>query len=312
MVATTVQTGETVIRKELQRRFRRLLSGSQTGVPEWTPLVEAGNDRGLYAPTDAPWVVHADIATTIGGIRALLVQALHPGSLAGVMQHSRYEQDILGRLHGTIRWLTITTFGSQEAIEQESARVRGMHDRVRGKFTDDHGETRSYRASDEDLLLWVHLAFTESFLATHLRYGKHPIPGGPDAYVAQWARAVEPLGLRISPRSARELHKAMADYEHILRVDEKTRRVIDFIKKAPLPVPARPAYRILFWAAVETLPDHYRERIGVRIPPTWVVRGLAFPAVFLMRAIIGRTSPLEDAARRRIARLSDDDRHMVG
>ena len=300
-----------MIRKELQRRFRRLLSGSQTGVPEWTPVVEAGNDPGFFAPTDAPWVVHADIATTIGGIRALLVQALHPGSLAGVMQHSRYEEDILGRLHGTIRWLTITTFGSQEAIAEESRRVRGMHDRVRGKYTTEDGSQRSYQANDTDLLLWVHLAFTESFLATHLRYGKHEIPGGPDAYVAQWARAVEPLGLCVTPRTVRDLHKAMANYENVLRVDDKTKRVLDFIKKAPLPLPARPAYRILFWAAVDTLPDHYRERMGLRIPPTWIVRGLGHIAVVLMRAVIGRTSPLEDAARRRLARLGYDDHELV-
>lgn len=311
-MAQVVQTGEAVIRSELQRRFRRLLSGSQTGVPEWTPLVEAGSDRGLFTPTDAPWVVHADIATTIGGIRALLVQALHPGSLAGVMQHSRYEEDILGRLHGTIRWLTITTFGSRSAIAQESARVRGMHDRVRGKYETSDGGVRSYNANDTDLLLWVHLAFTESFLATHLRYGKHPIPGGPDAYVAQWSRAVEPLGLSTTPQTARELHKAMAGYEYILRVDDRTKRVLEFIKHAPLPVAARPAYRLLFWAAVDTLPDHYRERIQIRIPPAWVVRVMAHVAVRVMRIIIGKTSPLEDAARRRIARLGDDDRHMVG
>ena len=301
-----------MIRRELQRRFRRLLSGSQTGVPEWTPLVEAGNDPGFFAPTDAPWVVHADIATTIGGIRALLVQALHPGSLAGVMQHSRYEEDVLGRLHGTIRWLTITTFGSREAIANEAGRVRGMHDRVRGKYSTEDGATRSYQANDTDLLLWVHLAFTESFLATHLRYGKHPIPGGPDAYVEQWGRAVEPLGLSVTPRSARELHRAMAQYEHVLRVDDRTKRVLEFIKKAPLPVPARPAYRILFWAAVDTLPDHYRERIGIRIPPAWIVRSLAAIAVRIMRAVIGRTSPLEDAARRRLARLGDDRHQTVG
>lgn len=310
-MAAFVQAGEAVIRKELQRRFRRLLSGSQTGVPEWTPLVEAGDDPGLFAPADAPWVVHADIATTIGGVRALLVQALHPGSLAGVMQHSRYEEDVLGRLHGTIRWLTITTFGSQAAIAEESRRVRGMHDRVRGKYTTEDGQQRSYQANDADLLLWVHLAFTESFLATHLRYGKHEIPGGPDAYVAQWARAVEPLGLCVTPRTVRDLHKAMASYENVLRVDDRTKRVLEFIKRAPLPVAARPAYRILFWAAVDTLPEHYRKRIELRIPPAWIVRGLAFPAVALMRLVIGRTSPLEDAARRRIDRLGDDSHQMV-
>lgn len=293
-----------MIRNELQRRLRRLLSGSQTGVPEWTPLVEAGDDPGLFAPSDAPWVVHADIATTIGGVRALLVQALHPGSLAGVMQHSRYEEDVLGRLHGTIRWLTISTFGSREAIENEAARVRDMHARVRGKYIDEQQSERSYQASDQDLLQWVHLAFTESFLSTHLRYGKREIPGGADAYVAQWGAAVTPLGLSDPPASAQELHQRMDAYAPVLRVDAKTKRVIDFIKKAPLPIGARPAYRILFWAAVDLLPPSYAAMIDVRIPPRWLVRLLATSAVVVMRAIIGRTSPLEDAAMRRRQRLA--------
>ena len=205
MVAAALQADLRMIRNELQRRLRRLLSGSQTGVPAWTPLVEVGDDLGLFAPSDAPWVVHADIATTIGGVRALLVQALHPGSLAGVMQHSRYEEDVLGRLHGTIRWLTISTFGSRAAIEQEAARVRAMHERVRGTYIDEHEQQRSYQASDQDLLQWVHLAFTESFLSTHLRYGRKAIPGGADAYVAQWGAAVTPLGLTNPPTSEQEL-----------------------------------------------------------------------------------------------------------
>jgi hypothetical protein len=55
--------------------------------------VAAGEGAGLYLPTDAPWVAHSDLATLVGGIRALLMQALHPGSLAGVCSHSRYKND---------------------------------------------------------------------------------------------------------------------------------------------------------------------------------------------------------------------------
>lgn len=297
-----------MIRQELRRRLRRLLSGSQSGVPEWTPLVEAGDDVGLFSPTDAPWVVHADIATTIGGVRALIVQALHPGSLAGVMQHSRYEEDVLGRLHGTIRWLTISTFGARAAVLDEAARVRTMHDRVRGKYTGG-GEERSYRAGDEDLLRWVHLAFTDSFLAAHLRYGRLPIPGGPDAYVCLWGEAVRPLGLDTPPNSSEQLHEQMAAYGKILRVDDRTARVLHFIKRAPLPIPARPVYRILFWAAVDLLPERFADMINIRIPPRWVVRPLAHAVIRIMRMVIGSTSPLEDAAMQRIARVQGE--HQV-
>jgi uncharacterized protein (DUF2236 family) len=134
-----------------------------------------------------------------------LTQALHPGTLAGVAQHSRYEQDALGRLAGTIRWLTVTTFGSHEAVAGEASRVNRLHDRVKGEYTKTSGETLSYKAKDPDLLLWVHVAFTDSFLTCHLDYAWREIPGGADAYVDQRARSVEPLGLSRVPHTKAEL-----------------------------------------------------------------------------------------------------------
>lgn len=128
-------------------------------------MVAEGDEPGLYLPGDAPWIVHRDFSTLVGGVRALLMQALHPGSLTGVSQHSRYEQDPLGRLSGTIRWLTVTTFGSHTAIKNEASRVNRMHQRVTGEYETSKGETRPYKAADKDLLLWVHVAFMDSFCA---------------------------------------------------------------------------------------------------------------------------------------------------
>lgn len=71
------------LQESLSKRFRRLLSGDPNGVPPWLEVIAAGDDAGFFLPTDAPWVVHADFGTLVGGIRALLMQALHPGSLTG-------------------------------------------------------------------------------------------------------------------------------------------------------------------------------------------------------------------------------------
>ena len=80
------------LQKFLGGRFRTILSGSPDA-PPWLEEVASGDDPGLFLPTDAPWIVHANMATLVGGVRALLMQALHPGTLAGVAQHSRYEKD---------------------------------------------------------------------------------------------------------------------------------------------------------------------------------------------------------------------------
>lgn len=288
--------------KEFRRRFVKLLSGSDNGNPPWLDIVAAGDQPGLYLPNDAPWVVHKDFATLVGGIRALLVQALHPGSLRGVAQHSRYKEEPLGRLAGTIRWLTVTTFGSHTAVSGEAGRVNGMHERVKGKYNTNQGENRSYKAGDRDLLMWVHVSFMESFLRTHQFYSSKEIPGGADNYIAQWSKAVEPLGLTDVPMNEVELEKTMAEFWPELRRDETTDSVISFIKNPPLPAATKPFYRLFFQAAVTSLPQQYAQLLEMKQVPASTIRPVTKTVLKGMRAGIGPESPIENAALERLKR----------
>ena len=290
------------LQENLSRRFRKLLSGAQDGIPPWLPVVAEGDEPGFFLPTDAPWVVHADFSTLVGGVRALLMQALHPGSLTGVAQHSRYEEDPLGRLSGTIRWLTVTTFGSLTAVKNEASRVNRMHDRVTGEYQKATGEVRSYRAADKDLLLWVHIAFMDSFLRAHQNYSKKPIPGGADAYVRLWSKSVEPLGLDSVPMSEAELLSTLNEFYPQLVVSSKTEEVISWIRKAPLPPLAKPVYKLLFYSALASIPERFRRLIGIKSAPLWLLRPVTTNLLRLMRFAIGPESPIEDAARARLKR----------
>jgi uncharacterized protein (DUF2236 family) len=293
----------TKLQEKLSIRFRKLLSGATDGNPPWLGVVAEGNDAGLFSPDDAPWIIHRDFSTLVGGVRALLMQALHPGSLAGVAQHSRYEQDPLGRLSGTIRWLTVTTFGSKEAVQNEAGRVNRMHTKVSGEYQTAQGETTGYRAADPRLLLWVHIAFMESFLRAHQNYSKAPIPGGADAYVKLWGQSVAPLGLSDVPASEAELNQLLDEFSEELIVTEKTQSVIKWIKNAPLPLLTKPVYKLLFYSAVASLDPRFRELIGIRSAPLWVLRPITTNMLALMRFAIGPESPIEDAALRRIERV---------
>lgn len=291
------------LQQEFGMRFRRIITNSADGVPDWLPQIESGEDFGLFKPSDAPWVVHGDLATLIGGIRALLMQALHPGSLAGVTDHSRYEKDPLGRLAGTTKWLSILTFGSTQAIATESARVNGMHKRVVGQYEPRPGQQKSYAAADEDLLLWVHIAFTDSFLVAHEFYGAKTIPGGSDAYVSLWSKAVIPLGLASAPQTRAELKEVIKSFDSVLRADQKTLNVVKFIKKPPLSRAARFAFAIMFQAAAITIEPKYRKILGLRVLPTWLVIPTAKLLLNGMRLALGGVSPLEEAALARHKRL---------
>lgn len=277
-------------------KFRRLLSGAKDGKPPWLDVIAGGETGGLFVPTDAPWVVHRDFGTLVGGIRALLVQALHPATLAGVANHSRYESDPLGRLAGTIRWLTVTTFGSFDAIAGEASRVNRLHERVVGE------KPVSYRASDPNLLLWVHVAFTDSFLAAHELFCEAKIPGGPDNYVAQWSKSVQPLGLKFAPQSLTELDATLQKFEPELRYTADTASVVRFIRRPPLPLLARPVYALLFRAALVSLRPEHLALLGLRRPGRLVIPVTRF-TLKAIRTVIGPESPIEDGAIRRLERL---------
>lgn len=303
-------TTNNALQRWFSLHFRKLLSGAGDGVPPWLDVVASGNDAGLYLPTDAPWVVHRDFGTLVGGIRALLMQALHPGALTGVTQHSRYSSDPLGRLSGTIRWLTVTTFGASEAVAGEASRVNRLHDRVSGDFIDGGGAVRAYRASDEHLLLWVHVAFMESFLIAHEHYADAPIPqgattSGADNYVLQWGRSVAPLGLDEVPTSSAGMNTVLDGFRNRgeLTVTDDTRRVIAFIRKPPLPSAAKPIYALLFQAAVISLRPDFRSMLGIRTAPPWFVRIQTRWLLRLLRLAVGPESPIEEAALARLRRL---------
>jgi uncharacterized protein (DUF2236 family) len=284
------------------RKFRALLCGDPSGNPPWLDAVASGEGRGLYMPDDAPWVVHADLGTLVGGVRALLMQALHPGSLAGVRTHSRYKDDPLGRLAGTIRWLTITTFASHEALAAEASRVNRMHDRVKGQYESSSGESRNYRAADPDLLRWVHIAFMDSFLRSHQIFSDRPIPGGADAYVRLWSKSVEPLGLTEVPMNEKELLNWLDHYRGELTVNDDTRDVIQWLRNPPLPISARPVYALLFQSALASLPAEHRKLIGLKSLPLSVLRPITTTLLKSIRLAIGPENPLEDVAKARLQR----------
>lgn len=288
------------IQRYLAKRFCILLTGDPEGVPPWLDEVAQSNEPGLFLPDEAPWVAHADLATLVGGIRALLMQALHPGSLTGVRQHSRYKSDPLGRLSGTIRWLTVTTFGSTATVSGEADRVNKMHQRVKGSYTDADGKKKDYRAADPDLLRWVHIAFMDSFLRCHQLFSPRPLPGGADAYIRLWSKSVIPLGLTEVPMSEAELLAELDRYRPELTVTDETREVIRWIKYPPLPKTSLPAYRFLFRAALASLPREYQDIIGLGNPSLRFIRPITTNLLRLIRVAIGPESPVEEAA---IARL---------
>ena len=291
-------------REQVAAGFRRIVSGDPDGAPDWVRSMADGTDLGYFGPNSAPWAVHGSLPTIVGGVRALLMQALHPGALAGVMQHSRYETDAFGRLAGTTQWLTVVTFGDQAAADRECARVRGLHRKVTGTYETAQGPT-PYAASDPELLRWVHVAFTDSFLATPQVWGG-PIPGGPDAYVREWAKAGELVGVVDPPRTVAELRQQIADYGPDLRGDANSAKTVDFIRNIPFPLAARAPYALLFAGAVSTMPPEHRALLRLPTVPLTVTKPAIAALLGTLSLTLGPASPSQRSAQARVARLEGE------
>ncbi|WP_336604054.1 oxygenase MpaB family protein [Agromyces seonyuensis] len=273
-------------------------------LPEWTIALAQGEDAGYFGPGSAVWAVNGAPPTLIAGIRALLLQTLHPGAMAGVHDHSRYHHDPIGRLDGTVRWIATTTFGDRRAAEASCAMVTRLHVRVRGTYEDAAGVEQPYSANDPHLLRWVHDAFAEAFIGAHEVWGGR-IPGGADAYVREWARAGRLMGVEDPPETLADLRAELAGFLVEAKVDERVREAVRFIRRPGLPGLSGRVYPILFGGAVASLAPEHRRLLGLKRP--W------WPAVALTRIlllgllVLGRQGPSERVARARIARLAAAD-----
>jgi uncharacterized protein (DUF2236 family) len=282
--------------------FRKTVSGDPSGAPEWSKQMAIGNDAGYFGPDSAVWEVHGCIATLVGGIRALLIQAAHPAALTGVAEHSAYDTDPLGRLERTTRWLTITSFGSTEAIEIEARRVREMHKRVTGTFEDKSGSQSPYSASDPRYLLWVHCAFTDSFLRAHEELG-YDLPQGADQYVREWSKSAEPLGLTLAPLSKKELANAMDSFaQNELTSIAMTPPIVGFILKPPFSKGGLFFYKILANAAIATIDEPFLSVLGLK-PRSKNWLRVSKVLLDFLSYMLGHESPSQKIARQRINAL---------
>lgn len=232
-----------------------------------------------FRPGSPITIVHADAATFIGGMRALLLQSLHPLAMAGVADHSGFRGDPWGRLQRTAAFLTTTTFGTTSDAQRAIARVRGVHRRVHGTAPDG----RPYAADDPDLLRWVHVAETDSFLAAYDKYGAKRLTADQrDEYVAQTAVVARELGATDVPVTVDELRTTLRAYRPDLASTPAARSTARYLLlRPPVPITLRGPYAVMAAAAVGLLP--WWARLPLRVPylpltEATVVRagGLAF------------------------------------
>jgi uncharacterized protein (DUF2236 family) len=157
-----------------------------SGIPEQPA------DDGFFGPASVAWRISGDLSAPVAGLRALMIQALHPLAMAGVDQHSDWRSDPVGRLAATSGYLAAITFGERGTAERAAARVRRIHKRVTGV---DHETGKPYAAGDPGLLLWVHAALIDSNIAARDLFGTPLAPEDADSYIEEMVVAAELVGV---------------------------------------------------------------------------------------------------------------------
>ena len=286
---------------------RRIISGSTDGVtPTNRAIARPAGAPGWFGPQSAAWQVHGSVSTFLGGIRALLLQSLHPLALAGVDSHSSYREDPFGRLHRTGAFIAATTFGSAAMAQSTVDAIGRIHRQVSGTAADG----RQYAATDPDLLMWVHIALTDSMLAAYLRYGTHG-PLNTDAYVADMAVVGAAMGVPSPPVTTAELAAQFDRFAPDLTGSQHVRDVRGFVLRPPLSPPALAGYTALARAAEDSLPAWARRLLGSPSRSESVRRADDVAARMLLQTLQVALveSPARAAARQRLG-LRPDDTHQ--
>jgi len=244
-------------------------------------------ETAYFDPNSVVRAVHSDLPSMlIGGLASLLFQMLHPLAMAGVAQHSRYQEDPLGRLERTATFLGITTFGSREDAERSIRRIRAIHGTVTGIASDD----RPYSANDPDLLTWVHCTEVYSFLTASLAYGTNSLDAAKqDAYIREMATVAYALGAEEVPLSVAELHEYLFAIRPQLAFTDEARVARNFVLKGVRKWPHEVAtYATLIAAAQGILPPWARRQLRlVSLPASnrLIVRPLALSLCGALRWI---------------------------
>ncbi len=271
-------------RKKFNLRIRHAVGLTQ----DPPPMCE--DPSSSYMPVDGvARLVHGDLSTMIiGGLGSLFLQMLHPYAMAGVAQHSRYQNDALGRLLQTANFIGHTTYGSTTRAHLDIERVLAVHEAVRGVADDGV----AYYANDPHLLAWVHACEASMFLAAYQRYGRVRLSASEaNDYVGEMAQLARDLGGEDPPTTVAQLWRQINSFRPELRLSADGREARSFVAEGFVQGWSQTrAHRFAVRSSYGILPDWAREQLGVTVSPL-VSRALVTPATHALCAVVRRFVP---------------------
>jgi len=247
------------LRLGLVERVRGVFNDTAQGEQPTPP-----SDEALFERDSPIRMVHADlVGMMVGGIRALLLQMLHPDALQGVIDHSNFREDMHGRLRRTAKFIAVTTFAHRDEAMKAIERVNRIHSKVSGTLPDG----TPYSATNPRTLAWVHVTEASSFLAGYLRHVRPDMPGyEQDEYYRQFAVIAKALGADPVPINRNEAEEVLRELRDELRTSPEAREIAQLVLTQRPPGTPPGMQSVLGGDAVEMLPPFARTMLGLQRP----------------------------------------------
>ncbi|GAB3597488.1 oxygenase MpaB family protein [Angustibacter peucedani] len=283
------------------------------------PDATADPDLGLFGPTSVTWRLHADPVLGLAGLRALMLQALHPRAAEAVGQHSSFREDVWGRLARTSEFVAVTTYGTRGEALSAGAHVRALHALMSAV---DPATGHGYRVDEPELLTWVHCCLVDSVLDVLRRSGSPLDADDADRYVGEQVRAAVLVGLEPGdvPHDVEQLAQYFRDLRPSLRATRVAREEVSYVIAPPIPARvapvARPAWSAVAGLAFAALPPWARRLYSMpSLPGAAALHGAATTVALhtlraSLRGVQGVVPPLRAgphlrSARQRLAAAPD-------
>ena len=193
-------------------------------------------DTGLFGPHSVTWRVHLEPVLYVGGIRALILQALHPWVMLGTYQNSALfdPAKAFARFVRTAEFVGIRTYGT--TARGGGGRTAGCAGCTPSCAATTRRPGEPFRLDDPQRLLWVHCGEIDSYVDVAVRAGILD-DADADRYVAESVRAAEIVGAVDAPRSRAELKTYFDEVRPRLRLtDEAITGTVNLLT-ARLPAP---------------------------------------------------------------------------
>ncbi|KRA25871.1 hypothetical protein ASD65_03055 [Microbacterium sp. Root61] len=149
-------------------------------------------DDGYFGPDSVSWRLFADPSSKLGGVAAILLQALNPGMMRLFAGTSDFFADAEGRAERTSRYIDTITYGDTAHADAAGASVRRMHSHA--KWTDPQTGI-AYAADEPAWLEWTHNTVSWGVLRAAELYGPELSRAEQDRFVLEQHKAAELAGV---------------------------------------------------------------------------------------------------------------------